>query len=771
MPAGGAGAGAGDPLHLVEGVGHRRLHPDAEDVGLEQPEDLDVVLVELAHREPLPAGLDRPAVEQGGVPEQHPAGVQRDVPGQCVEPFDEVEQQVEPLVRQPGPGQLGRLGDRAPRGRGPDVRERGGDGVDLGRRQAERRTGVADGVPHPVGVHHRDAADPLAAEPLDHPLVDLGATVGLDVDVDVGQLGPQRRAEPLHQQAVLERVDAADAHQVVDQAARPRAPGSDRDRPLAHQVAHLGDGEEVGRVPERRDGGELGVEPLGHGAPVGGRRTRVPASDPRLAARAQHGVSLGAGAGEPAGDEVGLGQVHPADPEVTGGVEAAPVGDLLGAAQQRAGTVGPEAGSGRDAVRERGHLGGAGEVPGRGRAVQVPGAQRHQPARGVEDVGGRGAVGGGVPDRGAEHRGQTHLAGGTEHPGRVRQAPRGVVRTLVADHLDRERTEREQVVPAGQHRPGDVGATSQERSAGLGRRPEQDRERPGLGQDVGQLGQPRRHRAEASARLAREPVAQRARKQVLAVGVPDHEQRRRDRRPALPAQVGGRDEPAQGRPPRGHGRAAGVAGSHQQVGTGSCGGGAVGEHGDARVPRVDHATTSRGRAAHRPACCVGRRVRPTVQPGQQPRGFDGEVDPEQRRDAGLDAGRDELDRSVEPVAVSERERPEPERCGTPHQRVRTGGSVPHRVAGGHVQVGEAHATLLPPRPGRAAGQDVSVRRRWDRRRWGRRCGQRGRALGGVRVGPVLVRPSALWRAGPPAGRRRGRRRSTRRAPGRRPAGC
>ena len=35
-------------------MGHRGLHPDAEDVELEQAEVLDVVLVELAHREAGP---------------------------------------------------------------------------------------------------------------------------------------------------------------------------------------------------------------------------------------------------------------------------------------------------------------------------------------------------------------------------------------------------------------------------------------------------------------------------------------------------------------------------------------------------------------------------------------------------------------------------------------------------------------------------------------------------------------------------------------------
>ena len=69
----------------ADGVRHRRLHPDAEDVELEQPEVLDVVLVELAHREAEAARLDRGAVEQARVGQEHAARVQRDVAGQPVE--------------------------------------------------------------------------------------------------------------------------------------------------------------------------------------------------------------------------------------------------------------------------------------------------------------------------------------------------------------------------------------------------------------------------------------------------------------------------------------------------------------------------------------------------------------------------------------------------------------------------------------------------------------------------------------------------------------
>ena len=88
-----ASGGAAD---LGDGVRHRRLHPHAEHVELEQAEVLDVVLVELAHREPEVAGLDRGAVEQAGVGQHDAARVQGDVPGQAVETLDQVEQHREP---------------------------------------------------------------------------------------------------------------------------------------------------------------------------------------------------------------------------------------------------------------------------------------------------------------------------------------------------------------------------------------------------------------------------------------------------------------------------------------------------------------------------------------------------------------------------------------------------------------------------------------------------------------------------------------------------
>ena len=287
-----------DPLDLGHRVGHRGLHPDAEDVELEQAEVLDVVLVELAHREAGVAGLHRRPVEQGGVGEQHAAGVHRDVAGQAVEALDELEHQVEVGLGQPPGPQLGQLAERDPGVAGADVRERLGDRVDLARGHAQRGTDVAHGVPHPVGVHHRHAHAPLAAVAVEDGLVDLEPAVGLDVDVDVGQGAAQRGEEPLHQQAVPDRVDPGDAEQVGDQAAGAGPAGRAPDPHLADQVGDVADGEEVGGVAQAAHQLELVVEPLPDHLP---RHRAVAVADRALAAGAQRDVGAGVLGGPTAG--------------------------------------------------------------------------------------------------------------------------------------------------------------------------------------------------------------------------------------------------------------------------------------------------------------------------------------------------------------------------------------------------------------------------------------------------------------------------------------
>ncbi|MCY1223801.1 hypothetical protein D9M72_359400 [compost metagenome] len=81
------GLGGMQPDNFPDSKGHGALHPDAEDVQLEHAHRVHVVLVELAHGQAKSAGLDGCPVQQGGIAEDHPARVHRDVPRQAVEPL------------------------------------------------------------------------------------------------------------------------------------------------------------------------------------------------------------------------------------------------------------------------------------------------------------------------------------------------------------------------------------------------------------------------------------------------------------------------------------------------------------------------------------------------------------------------------------------------------------------------------------------------------------------------------------------------------------
>ena len=282
------------------------------------------------------------------------------------------------------PSRLARSSGRSERGVhlvGPDVREGLGDGVDLGRRQAERGADVADGVPHPVGVHHRDAADPVGAEAVDDRVVDLHPPGGLHVDVDVGQLVAQRGEEALHQQPVAERVDVGDAQQVGDQAAGARAPRRRPNPQALDEVDHVGDGEEVGRVAELVDHRQLLVQPLPH--PL--RRRHAAPAHPGLAAGPQHLRGAHPPLGR-RGDDVELGIADAADAEVVADVDRALLGQPGGALEQPQGGVAV----GTDEVLgDLGHLLARLQVALGGAPVDVPHVERDQPAGRVQHVGGR----------------------------------------------------------------------------------------------------------------------------------------------------------------------------------------------------------------------------------------------------------------------------------------------------------------------------------------------------------------------------------------------
>src|SRR3954462_7167246 len=113
------------------------------------------------------------AMWRGGGGEPPAGGGDGDGAGQPVEPLDEIEEQVEPLVGEPGRAQLGQVAHRHPGVAGPDVGERLGDRVGLARRHPERGPDVTDGVADTVGVHHRDAHAALAAVAVEDRAVDV----------------------------------------------------------------------------------------------------------------------------------------------------------------------------------------------------------------------------------------------------------------------------------------------------------------------------------------------------------------------------------------------------------------------------------------------------------------------------------------------------------------------------------------------------------------------------------------------------------------------
>jgi len=190
-----ASGGAAD---LGDGVRHRRLHPHAEHVELEQAEVLDVVLVGLDHRVgAVRGGLDRQPVQQGGVGKDHAARVHGVAVRQRVQPGRQLPQGPEPLRLRSELPQLGQLDQGVRDIPGAQMREGFGDSVHRLRRDPERKPGVAQGLPSPVGLGHAGDRDPFPPEPLEDPVVDLQPTRRLHVEVDVWQRGPPLGQEPL----------------------------------------------------------------------------------------------------------------------------------------------------------------------------------------------------------------------------------------------------------------------------------------------------------------------------------------------------------------------------------------------------------------------------------------------------------------------------------------------------------------------------------------------------------------------------------------------
>ena len=275
---------AGGPRDLVQGVAHRREHPDAQDVELQVAEQLDVVLVGLDHPVAVRAPLERHPVHQLVVRQDDAAGVQRDVTREAVQPLGHAEQQLELRHGQVDAVELRQTVDRLAEVAGRDVRERLRHDPELGVGQAERLAHLADGRARPVRVDHGDARGAVVAVAREHHVVDVLAPRRLHVDVDVRRLVAHRVHEPLERQVVADRVHVGDGGQVADERARSRAPARAADAHRLDVRDDVGHGQEERRRAELVDHRELVVEAI----PDLLRGLHVPVFDPSPAPFREH---------------------------------------------------------------------------------------------------------------------------------------------------------------------------------------------------------------------------------------------------------------------------------------------------------------------------------------------------------------------------------------------------------------------------------------------------------------------------------------------------
>ncbi len=253
---------------------------------------------------------------------------------------------------------------------------------------------------------------------------------------------------------------------------------------------------------------------------------------------------------------------------------------------------------------------------------------------GVQDVDGRGVAAVGVADGVGQDGGQPLLDGQAEQAGGVGGGELVAVGTAVGGDLDEEVLAPDHLPPPAHDVAGDVRSPAPQRPAELGGRSEQDEQSP-------------------------------------VAGVLGDEVQRGHRPAALPAQVGGADQPAQRGPaslvlseqgdPRVtqvHGASA--AGGGTSVGTGArVSGPAPGAGGAAGA----------GPSRQRTGAGLGE------QPGVLRGRLDREVDPEHGPDTNGLAGDHELHGAVHPVPVGQREGVHAVVERAPDQRVRVGGAV------------------------------------------------------------------------------------------------
>ena len=156
----------------------------------------------------------------------------------------------------------------------------------------------------------------------------------LDVDVDVWKARAFGAQKALKEQFVLNRVNPADAEQVVHERTCARAAGCDSNVHVANHLRHIGNGQKVGREFELVYGDQFLAEPVLYLAEHGLASARIAPVHARFCLLPEHleGVSVDSQCRLLGG--LGL---HPA--AVANRVESAAIGQFLGVLQELGGAI------------------------------------------------------------------------------------------------------------------------------------------------------------------------------------------------------------------------------------------------------------------------------------------------------------------------------------------------------------------------------------------------------------------------------------------------
>ena len=237
----------------AKGLADAGQHPQREDIDLQKPQRVDVVLVPLDHRTVVHRRvLDRAELVEPPVGDDEAADVLREVPGEADDLLDQLGGHQHPVIGGIDPGVAHAVLVRGARRPTPDLPRKPCDHVlaqphhlaDLADRRARAEVDHRGGQP--------GALAPVAlVDPLDH----LLAPLVLEIDVDVGWLAAFLGDEALEDQRDALGRHLCDAEQVAHDRVGRRA------APLAQDAARAGEGDDVVHGEEIRGIAHLADQP------------------------------------------------------------------------------------------------------------------------------------------------------------------------------------------------------------------------------------------------------------------------------------------------------------------------------------------------------------------------------------------------------------------------------------------------------------------------------------------------------------------------------